>query len=139
MTTTVPSAQDAADTVHELLDVAGGVTVFRGRVGDLDLGEDGTVNAYAVAYYGAGAPRVTRLGGRARNLSWTFQVTCAGGDDVKALWCIDQVRSRLTGARVEVGTRTGVLAELGDPGLLRPDRKFTPERYYLPLDFGLYL
>lgn len=137
--TTVPSAGTTADQVHELLEAIDGVEVFRGRVDGPGMGEDGTVVAYAVAYYGAGQPRATRLGGRARNLAWSFQVTCAGGDDVKALWCVDEVRAALTGARITNDTRSGILRELGDAGPVRPDRDFTPWRYYLPLDFGLYL
>ena len=137
--TTIPSARTTADEVHALLDGIANLLVFRGKVGPVDLGKDGTPAAYAVAYYGAGAPRVTRLGGRPRNLAWSCQITCAGGDDVKALWAVDQVRAALTGIRVTNGTRSGLLYELGDPGPLREDRDVTPYRYYLPLDFGLYL
>lgn len=137
--TTVPSARTTADEVHQLLDAIDHLLVFRGKVGDVPLGDDRTAVAYAVAYYGAGAPRVTRVGGRPRNLAWSCQITCAGGDDVKALWCIDQVRAALTGARVANGNRSGLLYEIGDPGPLRVDRGVTPWRHYLPLDFGLYL
>lgn len=137
--TTVPSARTTADEVHELLDAIDNLLLFRGKVGAVPMGDDGTVDAYATAYYGAGAPRTTRLGGRPRNLDWGFQVTCAGGDDVKALWCVDEVRAALTGKRVTNGTRTGLLYEIGDPGPIREDRSISPSRYYLPLDFGLYL
>lgn len=139
MTTTVPSARTTADEVHELLEGISNLLVFRGKVGAVPVGSDGTVVAYAVGYYGGGAPRVTRLGGRPRNLAWSGQITCAGGDDVKALWAVDQVRGALTGVRVTNGTRTGCLYEIGDPGPIREDRSISPYRYYLPLDFGLYL
>lgn len=137
--TTVPSARTTADEVHELLDDIANLLVFRGKVGEVPLGSDKTVVAYAVGYYGGGEPRTTRLGGRPRNLAWSGQITCAGGDDVKALWAVDQVRAALTGVRVTNGARTGLLRELGDPGLVKEDRSISPYRYYLPLDFGLYL
>lgn len=137
--TTVPSARTTADEVHDLLDDIDNLLLFRGKVGDVPLGDDGTAAAYAVAYYGAGVPRIQRLGGRPRNLAWSAQITCAGGDDVKALWVVDQVRAALTATRVTNGTRSGLLYELGDPGPIREDRSITPYRYYLPLDFGLYL
>lgn len=137
--TSVPSVVTTADQVHELLEGISNLIVFRDKVGDIPLGSDKTVAAYAVAYYGAGQPRITRLGGRPRNLAWYGQITCAGGDSNKTLWAIDQVRAALTGKRVTVGTRSGVLNELGDPGPLREDRSISPYRYYLPLDFGLYL
>lgn len=137
--TTIPSALTTADEVHTLLEAVAHVDVFRGKVGTVTTGDDGSVNAYAVAYYGIGAPRATRLGAMPRNLALSWQVTCVGGDDVKALWCVDQVRAALTGQRITVDGRSGVVRELGDPGPIRPDRDVTPWRYYLPLDFGLYL
>lgn len=137
--TTVPSARTTADEVHELLEGIANLLVFRGKVGDVPLGEDETAVAYAVAYYGAGEPRVTRLGGRPRHLAWSCQITCAGGNDVKVLWAVDVVRGALEGVRVTNGTRSGLLHEIGDPGLPRQDRDVTPWRYLLPLDFGLYL
>lgn len=137
--TTVPSVRTTADQVHALLDGIANLLVFRGAAGQIPLGKDKTVDSYAVAYYGGGHPFVTRLGGRPRNVEWSAQITCAGGNDVKALWAIDQVRAALTGKRITVGARTGLLRELGDPGPIREDRSISPYRYYSPLDFGLYL
>lgn len=137
--TTIPSTRTTADEVQQLLAAIPNLIVFRGAVGDVPLEKDGTVKAYAVAYYGGGQGFRPRLGGKPRHLAWSVQVTCAGGDDVKALWAIDQVRAALTGTRVTNGTRTGLLHELGDAGPVRKDTSILPHRYYLPLDFGLNL
>lgn len=137
--TTRPTTIDTAGEVHQLLEAIDNLIVFRGRTGTLDLAEDKTVPAYVTAYYGVGVPRLPRLGKVPRHLDWSCQLTCAGGTDEKALWAVDQVRAALTGVRVTVGARNGLLHELGDPGPLRPDKDFTPWRFFLPLDFGLYL
>lgn len=137
---TTPAARPLADQVHELLEATANLTVFRGEAGEPVMGEDGTVNAYVVGYYGAGAPHVRRLGGRPRNLAWSFQLTCVGGDDTKALWCVDEIRTALIGKRLDVeGRVTGLLREVGDTGPVRKDRGIVPHRFYLPLDFGLYV
>lgn len=137
--TTVPSVLSTADQVHELLDAIPNLLVFRGATGQVPLGSDKTVDAYVVAYYSGGHPFSTRLGGRPRHVSWSAQLTCAGGNDIKALWAVDQVRAALTGQRITLAARSGLLHELGDPGPIRKDRSITPYRYYLPLDFGLQL
>lgn len=137
--TTIPSTRTTADQVHELLGGIPSLLAFRGSVGDVPLGKDGTVDAYVVAYYSGGHGFRPRLGGKPRHLGWSAQITCAGGNDVKVLWAVDQVRAALTGKRVIDGGRSGLLHELGDPGPIRIDRSITPVRYYLPLDFGLNL
>lgn len=137
--TTIPSTRTTADEVHTLLEAIPNLLVFRRKVGDVPLGKDETVDAYVVAYYSGGQGFRPRLGGKPRHLGWSAQITCAGGNDVKVLWAVDQVRAALTGTRVTNGQRSGLLHELGDPGPMRTDRAITPYRYYLPLDFGLNL
>lgn len=137
--TTVPSVVSTAEQVHQLLEEIPNLLVFRGAAGQVPLGKDKTVDAYVVAYYSGGHPFTTRLGAKPRHVAWSAQLTCAGGNDVKALWVVDQVRAALTGVRVTLDARSGLLHELGDPGPIREDRSITPYRYYLPLDFGLNL
>lgn len=140
--TTLPSVRTLADDVWATLGgtagqafTAGVVNLYRGNVtATVPLDGDGSVHAYAVLYAGAGAiPAARRVGGRPRNLGWSFQVSCVGGDDTRLLWCVDQIRGRLTGQKVG----GAVVREVGDPGPLREDTSITPYRYFLPLDFGL--
>lgn len=140
--TALPSVRTLADDVWALLGgtagetfTAGVVNLYRGNVtSSVPLDADGSVHAYAVLYAGAGAPPAARrVGGRPRNLAWSFQVSVVGGDDTRLLWCLDTIRGRLTGKRVG----GGVLREQGDPGPLREDTSVTPYRYWLPLDYAL--
>lgn len=140
--TTLPSVRSLADDVWLLLGgtagqtfTAGPVNLYDGNVtSTVPLDADGTVHAYAVFYPGAGAPPAARrVGGRVRNLGWSFQVSCVGGDRTRLLWCLDTIRGRLTGQKLG----GGVLREQGDPGPLRQDTSVTPYRYRLPLDYTL--
>lgn len=101
---------------------------------------DGAVHAYACLYASPGRKFSNRASGVPTNLGWSFQVTAVGGDDERCLWCLEEVRGRLTGARLVVdGVTTAPITEAGDPGTVRIDRDVTPHRSYVPLLFGLPL
>ena len=139
---TAPNVYLLADEVWNRLDALPAVNTYRGEIdGTPPTDPDGRVHAYAIAYFGAGQPQAMRLDGGARGLRWTFQVTCVGGDDVRALWCINEVRGVLLGVRVPVGTGrvSGKVREVTDPGPLRRDDDVSPSRMYLPLQFGVYI
>lgn len=140
--TTLPSVRTLADDLWLLLGgtagegfTAGPVNLYRGNVtSTVPVDGDGSVHAYAVLYASGGTiPPARRVGGRPRNLGWSFQVSVVGGDDTRLLWCLDTIRGRLTGKRLG----GGVLREVGDPGPLRQDTSITPYRYWLPLDYQL--
>lgn len=139
------AARTLADDVWALLQAVPNINHFRGRVviptrdpakpATLAYWDDDrAVHAYTVLYASAGQALTNRLGSGASGLAWTFQVTCVGGDDIRALWCVDTVRAAFTGRRL----RNGRLRELGDPGPVRRDDDETPPRYYLPLTFAVY-
>ena len=101
---------------------------------------DGAVHAYACLYAGAGRSYATRVCGSQRNLAWSCQVTCVGGDDNRTLWCVDQVRGRLKGVYLTVDGRQVLLREVEvDSGPVRVDRDVDPHRSWLPLFFAAAL
>lgn len=139
---TATDVQSAADAVWTLLSGIANVNAFDGDFVDEDgnrvrppADDDGRVHAYAVYYPSPGRSHSRRHGAARSNLDWSFQVTCAGGDRTRALWCVTQVRNALAGARVG-GNR---ITEGFDPGPLRRDDDVKPPRFYLPLQFSLRL
>ena len=126
-----------ADQVWAMQQAITNITHYRGRVGDNPPKDSyGAVNAYTVLYPGAGVGYSRRLARSVpTNLDWTFQITCVGGDDTRCLWCVDKVRAAFTGARL--GNRR--IRELGESGVIRRDDDVSPPRFFVPLDFGVYV
>jgi hypothetical protein len=130
-----------ADQVWALQQAITNVNHYRGNVAsNPPLDPDGKVHAYAVLYAGAGRAFGGRMVAAPGQTDWTFQVTCVGGDDNRALWCVDKIRAALTGAPLAVsGTSAGRIRELTNPGPVRRDDDVSPPRYYLPLLFGVHV
>ena len=135
MTTTVPDVLTLSEVVWQLLDGIANVNAFDGEVTNPPLDPDGRVHAYAVYYPNPGHAHSLRAGRTAHTLNWGCQVTCVGGDRTRALWCIQKVRTALTGARLVIDGRRSILTEIGNPGPLRRDDDVSPPRLYLPLEF----
>lgn len=129
------------DQVWQLLDAAAGINAYDGEVPKTPpLDEDGRVHAYAVLYVGAGRPTALMLDAVQDSLLGGFQVTCAGGDPTRALWCVDRVRTLLVGAEITVDGHTHqVTASDIDPGQVRRDDDVTPPRHYVPVLFDLFI
>ncbi len=141
--TAVPVDQ-LADPVWALLDAITGVNTYDGEFVDAagapvepPTDQDGRVHAYAVYYPSAGWAHALLACGGTDSLDWGFQVTCAGGDRTRTLWCINQVRQALTGKTVTINGQALQIRELGDPGALRRDDKVSPSRMYAPLLFAI--
>lgn len=137
-----------ADPVWALLDGLSGVNAFDGEFVDatgqpVDMSmtpyadDDGRVHAYAVYFPSSGWAHALLACGGTDSLDWSFQITCAGGDRTRALWCVSKVRGVLSGARVTVGGQGLLIREIGDPGPIRRDDKVSPTRFYLPLLFAV--
>lgn len=135
MVTTHTPAGALADAVWQAIQTVPAVNHYDGEVpGTPPTDPDGRVHAYAVFYPAPGNPRARRMDRIPDTLDWTFQVTCVGGDRTRAMWCVDRIRGRLTGARVTIPAGpTVILDEVGDPGPLRRDETVNPVRLYLPL------
>lgn len=135
---------ELADPVWGLLDAIANVNTFDGAFID-DEGKpvsvpadaDGRVHAYAVYYPGPGWAHALLACGGTDSLDWTFQVTCAAGDRTRALWCVQQVRTAVTGTTVTIGGQALQIREDGNPGALRRDDSVSPSRFYVPLIFAI--
>lgn len=119
----------------------GVVNLYRGRVVNPPADEEGNVHAYAVLFDSPGRRSGSRVGAVRDQFDGTFQVTCAGGDPTKALWCVDMVAARLTGTRIAVPGRTRQVRIVEDESnrsrsLVR-DETVSPARYFVPLLFNI--
>lgn len=139
MTVDVTAASSLADQVWAQLDTLAEVNVFDGEVApDPPADDDGRVHAYAVFYPSPGWSRALLADANPDTLDWSFQVTCAGGDRTRALWCIDQVRGVLHGFHVtNAAGQLLVVSEVGDPGPIQRDKDVRPPRFFAPLRFAV--
>jgi hypothetical protein len=140
--TTLPaSAFDVHEQVWTLLDATPDVNTYDSEVPKtppLDI--DGRVHAYAVLFVSPGRPTALMLDGTQDSLSTSFQVTCVGGDQARALWCVDQVRAQLVGAFVEInGRQHQITASETQPGPVRRDDDVTPPRHFVAELFDLFI
>jgi hypothetical protein len=139
-------ATTLADAVWALLTPLGnlgavtGAIPFRGDLVDANgnpveppLDPDGRVHPYFVAYFGGGRASSLRVAGSRDKVAWSCQVSCVGGDDNRALWCVDQVRAALTGKRVA----GGCLYETVEPGPPQRSDNVRPPRFWTPILYGL--
>lgn len=123
------------DATAALLRAVPGLDLHVGRVDQVTLDPDGRAHPYAVLWASTGHQEATNLAGRPDLLTWSFQVTAAGGDDTRALWAAGKVLDALVGARLS--PTTGLVDHDGDPGPVRQDADVTPARWYLPLLFTI--
>lgn len=137
-------AADLANPVWALLDALEHVNTYDGEFVDAGgrpvsppADDDGRVHAYAVFYPSAGHLMSVQLDAEPDSLDWTFQVTCAAADRVRAMWCVGQVRSVLTGAWVNFNGQPLQIRETGNPGPIRRDEQVKPPRFYLPLSYAV--
>lgn len=110
-----------------------------GEPGSPPSDADGRVHAYAILYTAPGNLYRSSLNSAQTSLEGSFQVTCAGGDQTRALWCVGKVRGALLGAAVTVdGVTRYIRGREEDPGPMRRDDDKKPPRHYLPLEFILH-
>jgi hypothetical protein len=135
-----------SSTLHEVVwerldEVASssGIDVYDGEVpATPPLDPDGRVRAYAVLYASPGRLSASALDGGQRCLLASVQVTCVGGDPVRALGCVDAVREGLVGAVTVDGVARVIRAREESPGPVRTDPNVWPPRHYAPLEFDLF-
>lgn len=141
---TAAQVADLADPIWTMIDAVQNVNTYDGDFVDNDgkplpppLDDDGRVHAYAVYYPSPGWAHALLAGGETDSLDWSFQVTCAGGDRTRALWCADKLRTALSGKRITVNGQGLLIVETGNPGPIRRDDKVSPVRFYTPLQFAV--
>lgn len=132
------------DPVWVLLDGIANVDAFDGEFVDADgqqvqptIDTDGRVKGYLVYHPSPGWQHSWTLDVDRDGLSWTFQVTCAGGDRARAEWVIKQVRAAISGAVITRNGQQLLIEETGDPGPLRVDDEVSPPRRWAPLQFAV--
>lgn len=111
--------------------------VYDGEViPDPKVDKDQRVHPYAVLYSDPGHPHATGLCGISDAFEWTFAVICVGGDQNRALWAVDKVRSALVDAELTVSGRSlhRVREEIRS-STVRRDDSIRPARFYVPLLF----
>lgn len=133
-----------ADPIWTLIDAIANVNTYDGDFVDADgkpvnppADGDGRVHAYAVYYPGPGWAHALLGCGGTDSLDFTFQVTCAGGDRTRALWCIQQVRDALSGKNITIGGQDITIRELSGPDRITRDDDISPSRFYAPLIFAI--
>ena len=126
----------------DLMFTAGAPNLFRGRVDDPPLQEDGTVEGYAVLYSSPGLRSGSRLGATRDRFDGTFQITCVGADDEACLWVVDEVTGRVTGKQIATGPdgsrKRRIVEDLANQSrsVIR-DESVQPPRFYVPLLFRI--
>lgn len=144
MTADATPVADLADPIWALIDAIANVNTYDGEIADAagspidpPLDDDKRIHAYAVYFPSPGWAHALLACGGTDSLDWSFQVTCAGADRVRTLWCVQQVRAALGGARVEISGQQLPIRETGNPGPIRRDEQVTPHRFYVPLNFAV--
>lgn len=109
--------------------------VHVGEVKAARLDPDGRAHPYAVLWASPGTRHADSLAGRVDRGVWSVQVTCAGGDDTRALWAVSRVLTALSGVRLFPGMGLLNPDDTYQPGTVREDTDVTPSRWYVPLLF----
>lgn len=134
---TIP-VRTLADDVWTLLSAVPNLNTWRGEILDAagqptnpPVDPDGRVHPYAVAYFGGGQALGNRIAALPSRVSWSFQVTCVGGDDIRCMWAVDTVRAALSFKRVA----NTVIRESTDPGPIRRSDDIQPSICWVPVMF----
>lgn len=137
-TRTLRSSRLVSDAIWEHLKTIAAINHFRGGVveNDVTYDDDQKVHGYAVLWAGGGEGRLGRLSSTPETRGITFQITCVGGDDNRALWVYDKVIDTFDGLRLVFSEgRTTPITQDGDPGPVQMDRDLSPPRYQIPVVF----
>jgi len=135
----VTTASTLHDVVWARMDTVTSVDIYDSEVpATPPLDPDGRVRAYAVLHASPGRLYASALDGGQRCIVGSFQVTCVGGDVVRALGCTDDIRAGLVGTVTVDGATRVVRVKEEDPGPVRTDPNYLPPRYYVPLEFELF-
>lgn len=138
------TAQVVVDPVWALLHGLAGMQTFDGEFVD-DNGhpiepnadKDGRVLGYAVYYPSPGLVRSLTLDQIPDLIDLPFQVTCAGGDRRRAIWAVDKVRGRLSGAWLTIGGQQVQIREVANSGPVQRDDDPKPPRFHTALIFSV--
>lgn len=124
---TLPAIAPVADATLALLKAIPNLNVFdTEKPSTPPLDPDGRVHPYAVFFPGGGHAFGDRLNqDTATDMSWTCRILIVGGDKTRALWALDKIRAKLTGARPTADAR---LKEVLDDVIFRTETNVVPSR-----------
>lgn len=130
--------EQRTQAVLTLLRSQPGLDVFDGEP-DARMDSDGRAHPYAALYVSPGQrdPSEATVSAGSDLLTWTFQVTAAGGDVERARRAVTRVLAALEGKRIE--GNGGAIGLAGDPGPIRTDQTMSPYRSYSPMLFTVGL
>lgn len=133
MSTPTPDVLPHLDAVRAALEDAG-LTVYTGGVPT----ETGwrPPDKYAVLYPDPGMAVRESLADQRTDFEATMQVTCVGGDVIRALWVATRVRRALAAGITVDGRTCWLPQDLGGPPVARDD-DVTPPSYYVPVQYLL--
>lgn len=95
------------------------------------------VEPHWIVYFDADQLIAADLGGQSLYYpTWGFQLTCVGATPRDALWAVQLARDTLNGFAPDVAN-VGLFQETAKTGPVRIDRGVEPNRFYLPLIYGL--
>lgn len=126
--------EERTDAVLARLGTVANLDVFLGEPA-ARMDSDNRAHPYAALYPtpGRSDPDQGSVDGSADLMTWTFQVTAAGGDVDRATRAATRVLGVLVGYRLEA-TADPIRLEF-EPAPVTVDRDVTPARYYYPLMF----
>ncbi|MEU7384014.1 hypothetical protein AB0A91_29315 [Streptomyces sp. NPDC042207] len=127
-----PDVLPLLDAAQAALEGAG-LTVY---VGGVPGGRWTPPDKFAVLYPDPGMAVRESLADKRTDLETTLQVTCVGGDVVRALWVAGRVRQALAAPLTVEGRACWPPEDLGGPPVQRDD-DVTPPLWYVPVQYRI--
>ena len=128
-----PEVLPHVDAVQAALETAG-LTVYVGGT-PASVGWS-PPDKFAVLYPDPGMAVRESLADERTDFDSTMQITCVGGDAVRALWVADKVRKALAVPLTVDGRSCWPPEDLGGPPLARDD-DVTPPLWFLPVQYRI--
>jgi hypothetical protein len=132
--TSPPEVLPHVDAVQAALETIPGLTVYLGGA-PTDAGWS-PPDKYAVIYPEPGEAVRESLADKRTDFVGVVQVTCVGGDAVRALWVADRVRQALHGPLSVEGRTAWRPEDLGGPPVQRDDDT-NPPSWFVPVQYRL--
>jgi hypothetical protein len=132
--TSPPEVLPHVDAVQAALESITGLTVYLGGA-PTDAGWS-PPDKYAVIYPEPGESVRESLADKRTDFVSVVQVTCVGGDPVRALWVADKVRQALNSPLSVEGRTAWRPEDMGGPPVQRDDDT-TPPSWFVPVQYRL--
>jgi hypothetical protein len=132
--TVLPQTWPIQAALLALLEGISEIDAYEGGVpGQIQYDSDGKAHGYAVLHAGPGTELYQRMVPLADAKNFTFQITCVGGDDRRAIWVCDLVIPAIAGKKL---TGTTTIKQEQSTDRVQIDRAVNPPRFWVPLLFS---